>query len=144
MRPLLALALLTPTLGAHVMSMSSGDVTIEGNRAHYELRMPTYEVAHIKNPDVAIFESIRFSTAGRDARLTMKSCHEDASQGNYICAADYEFPIPVGRLDVECSYHKITVPNHVHLLRAQKEGKSDQAERIMIVSTGKKPKVAAN
>jgi hypothetical protein len=109
------------------MSMSSGDVTVDGNHAHYELRMPTYEVVHIKNPDVAIFESIRFSTNGQEGRLTSKSCHEDTAQGNYICTADYGFPIPVDRLDVECSFHKITVPNHVHLLRAQKEGKSDQA-----------------
>jgi hypothetical protein len=127
MRPLIAMTLLAPSLGAHVMSMSSGDVTVDGSHAHYELRMPTYEVAHINNPDVAILESIRFSTAGQNARLTSKSCHEDVSQGNYVCAADYEFPIPVDRLDVECAFHKITVPNHVHLLRAQKEGKSDQA-----------------
>jgi len=33
----------------------------------------------------------------------------------------------VDRLDVECTFHSVTVPNHVHLLRAQKEGKSDQA-----------------
>ena len=35
---------------AHVMSMSSGDLTVTGARARYELRMPLYEVAHIKDP----------------------------------------------------------------------------------------------
>ena len=112
---------------AHVMSMSTGDVTVNGARAHYELRMPIYEIAHIKNPESSLFEHIRFSTAGQDARLTQKSCREDAAEGAYVCVGDYEFPIPVERLDVECAFHAITVPNHVHLLRAQKDGKSDQA-----------------
>jgi hypothetical protein len=114
-------------LSAHVMSMSTGDVTVQGNRAHYELRMPVYEIAHVKNPETSLFEHIRFSTAGQEGRLTQKSCHEDMSQGSYLCSADYEFPVPVDRLDVECTFHTVTVPNHVHLLRAQKEGKSDQA-----------------
>jgi hypothetical protein len=33
----------------------------------------------------------------------------------------------VERLDVECTFAAITVPNHVHLLRAEMEGKHDQA-----------------
>jgi hypothetical protein len=112
---------------AHVMSMSTGDVTVEGNHAHYELRMPIYEIADLKNPEPLLFEHIRFSTAGQDGRITKRSCHADMAQGSYICTADYEFPVPVDRLDVDCTFHQVTVPNHVHLLRAQKEGKSDQA-----------------
>ena len=110
---------------AHVMSMSTGDITVNGARAHYELRMPIYEIAHLKTPESALFEHIRFSTAGQDARLTQKSCRQDA--GFYVCVGDYEFPLPVERLDVECTFHTITAPNHVHLLRAQRDGKSDQA-----------------
>src|SRR5947209_1953373 len=123
--PLLLLAV--SPLRAHVMSMSTGDITIQGNRARYELRMPIYEIAHVKNPETSLFEHIRFSTAGQDGRLIQKSCHEDMAQGSYLCNAEYEFPVAVDRLDVECTFHSVTVPNHVHLLRAQKEGKSDQA-----------------
>ena len=123
--PLIVLA--ASPLFAHVMSMSTGDVTVQGNQAHYELRMPLYEIADVKTPETSLFEQIRFSTAGRQARLVTHSCRADAASGNYICSADYEFPIPVDRLEVECTFHKITVPNHVHLLRAQKDGKSDQA-----------------
>src|SRR6266702_6621693 len=123
---LLVAAAVSP-LPAHVMSMSTGDVAVEGNRAHYELRMPVYEIADVKNPETALFEHIRFSTAGQAGRLTQKSCREDMSQGSYVCSAEYEFLIPVDRLDVECTFHTVTVPNHVHLLRAQKDGKSDQA-----------------
>ena len=123
--PLLAIGV--SPLCAHVMSMSTGDVTVQGNRAHYELRMPVYEIAHVKNPDTSLFKHIQFSTSGQRGRLTQKSCREDMSQGSYLCSADYEFPVPVDRLDVECTFHTVTVPNHVHLLRAQREGKSDQA-----------------
>src|SRR5436190_913615 len=59
---LLAAAAVCP-LRAHVMSMSTGDVAVEGNRAHYELHMPIYEIADVKNPETALFAHIRFSTA---------------------------------------------------------------------------------
>ena len=123
--PLIVLA--ASPLCAHVMSMSSGDIIVTGARAHYELRMPIYEIAHIKSPETSLFEHVAFSTSGQPARLLEKSCREDAAQGNYVCSGEYEFPIPVDRLDVECDFHTITVPNHVHLLRAVKDDKSDQA-----------------
>jgi hypothetical protein len=44
------------------MSMSTGDITVQGNRAHYELRMPLYEIAHVKVPEAALFTAVRFST----------------------------------------------------------------------------------
>src|SRR5215831_14355917 len=96
--PLLAFTALS--LSAHVMSMSTGEVTVQGNRAHYELRMPVYEIAELKNPEPLLFEHIRFSTAGQDGRITQKSCHAEMAQGSYICTAEYEFPLAVDRLDV--------------------------------------------
>jgi hypothetical protein len=51
----------------------------------------------------------------------------DDAAGSYLCAGDYEFSSPVDRLDVECSFPAITVTNHVHLLRATRDGKNDQA-----------------
>jgi hypothetical protein len=121
------LALLPLAAWAHVMSMSSGDLTVEGARAHYELRMPLYEVAHIKDPDRSIFENIHFSSGLREARLVAKSCSTDTAGDSYLCTADYEFAAPPDWIDVTCTYHSITVPNHVHLLRAAMGGKLDQA-----------------
>src|SRR5262249_55817435 len=72
--PLLAFAALP--LSAHVMSMSTGDISIDGARAHYELSMPVYEIAHVSNPDTSLFEHIRFSSAGETGRILKKSCHE--------------------------------------------------------------------
>jgi hypothetical protein len=58
---------------------------------------------------------------------TSRTRRADAARGVYVCTADYEFAAPVDRLDVECAFHAVTVPNHVHLLRAQMGGKWDQA-----------------
>lgn len=114
-------------LFAHMMSMSTGDLAIQGDRAHYELRMPLYEIAHVRDPDRSLFEHISFSSGGSAARLTARSCRADDAQGSYICTADYQFASPVDKLDVTCTFHAVTVPNHVHLLRAENGGKRDQA-----------------
>ncbi len=110
----LCFVLLAWPLTAHVMSMSSGDLAILGARARYELRMPLYEVAHVQNPERTLLEHIRFA----GARMARSECRADAARDTYICVADYEFAAPVDRLDVECTFAAITVPNHVHLLRA--------------------------
>src|SRR5450759_1045781 len=119
----LCFALLAWPASAHVMSMSSGDLAILGARAHYELRMPLYEVAHVPNPERTLLEHIRFA----GARMARSECGADAARDAYICVADYEFAAPVDRLDVECTFTAITVPNHVHLLRASLADKSDEA-----------------
>jgi len=110
-----------------MMSMSTGDAVVSGNHVEYVLRMPSYEMPRISDPARALFDHVRFSSGGYPAKVLNEVCHEDAAQGEYICAAYYEFPAPVERLDVECALHEITVPNHVHLLRAEKAGKRDQA-----------------
>ncbi len=112
---------------AHVMSMSTGDLTIEGSRARYELRMPLYEMSHVANAEQTLLDHIQFSSAGATAKLIRKDCHADPGQATYFCAADYEFPQPVDRLDVVCTFYAVTVPNHVHLLRAVNGTRRDQA-----------------
>ncbi len=117
------LALLASTASAHVMSMSSGDLAISGARAHYELRMPLYEVAHVPNPERTLLQHVTFA----GARLTASECHADPARDMYLCTADYQFDAPVDRLDVECTFTAVTVPNHVHLLRASLGDKRDEA-----------------
>jgi hypothetical protein len=127
MRLLAGLSLLAGAAFAHALSMSSGDLTIRGAQAHYDFRLPLYEMTHVTNPEQSLFAHIRFSSGGRPARLLDHSCREDAPHGAYVCAADYEFAAPVDALDVECTFYAVTVPNHVHLLRADNGGKHDQA-----------------
>jgi HupE / UreJ protein len=127
MKRLLWTGWLVAPLWAHVLSMSSGDVRLDGGRLVYELRMPLYEIAHVKTPERTLFDSIRFSSRGVPARAVETACRSDEGLAQYICSAVYEFPEPVERLDVECTFHAVTVPNHVHLLRAARGDKRDQA-----------------
>ena len=114
-------------LMAHTMSMSNGDLQVHGNRATFELRMPAYEVAHIADPAKQLFGSFRFSSDGQEGKLSGQTCHDSPGDGTYVCVGTYDFPAPVETLEVECRLPRITVPNHVHLLRAYRDGKSDQA-----------------
>jgi hypothetical protein len=104
-----------------MMSMSSGDALVDGARLRYELRMPAFEVQHIKDPDRSIFEHISFS----GGRLISKKC--SLEEDTYRCNGEYEFSEPVDILQVTCTFPAITVPNHVHLLRAVKGEHRDQA-----------------
>jgi hypothetical protein len=99
---------------------------MDGARAHYELRMPLYEIAHVPNPDRTLLDHIVFSSAGRAAKLVARDCRADSARDVYLCSADYEFSAPVESVDVQCSFYAITVPNHVHLLRAQMGARHDQ------------------
>ncbi|HLK68961.1 MAG TPA: HupE/UreJ family protein [Bryobacteraceae bacterium] len=112
---------------AHVLSMSSGDLTIKGAHAHYELRMPQYEISHVASPERVLLEHIRFFSGGYEAKLLSETCSPDPARDLYVCTADYEFPRAVEHLDVECTFPAITVPNHVHQLRVEMDGKHDQA-----------------
>jgi hypothetical protein len=122
MKPLIWLVLTAPAW-AHVVSMSSGDLTIEGTRGRYELRIPLYEVADVQHPETALLEHIRFA----GAKLVKSDCRADSARDAYICSAEYEWAAPPDRLEAECTLAAITVPNHVHMLRAVMGDKRDQA-----------------
>jgi hypothetical protein len=120
LRRSLAGFLIAAPLYAHVVSMSTGELRVDGPLADYELRMPMYEVAHVANPDT-LLDHIRFVGAHR----VSAKCHEDA--GTYVCQAHYEFSGLVDRIAVDCTFYQVTVPNHVHLLHAVQGSNSDQA-----------------
>jgi hypothetical protein len=106
---------------AHVVSMSSGELHVDGRTATYELRIPMYEVAHVTHPETALLDQVKFG----GARRTSSNCQEQ--DGTYICRADYEFDRPVpDKIEVECTLFQVTVPNHVHLLYAVQGPNSDQ------------------
>jgi hypothetical protein len=112
-------------LAAHMVSMSTGELRVAGATARYELRMPLYEVAHVRDPERTFFEHIRFRGAGGEARLVKHACSEQ--DGAYVCVGDYQFTSPPDTVTIECTFASVTVPNHVHLLRAFRDNKSDQA-----------------
>lgn len=108
-------------LCAHVISISTGDLTVDGPTAHFELRIPMYEIAHVDHPETALIDHVRFA----GARRISEKCH--AEQDDYVCLADYEFPGRLDRLEVDCTLFQVTVPNHVHLLHAVEGSDSDDA-----------------
>ena len=112
-------------LAAHMVSMSTGDLKVEGARASYELRMPMYEVAHVHEPAHTLLDHVRFESGGVWAKAAGGDCRQD--QDTYVCTAVYEFPAPIDTLQAECTLASVTVPNHVHLLRAYRGDKTDQA-----------------
>ena len=124
MKWLWLLAVASP-LAAHMVSMSTGELKVDGNRAHYELRIPMYEVAHVHAPEHTLLDHIRFQSGGAWGIPSNQACKDE--QGTYVCTADYQFPAPVEELQVECTFASVTVPNHVHLLRAYLGDKTDQA-----------------
>ena len=123
----LALSLLAPfALSAHLVSISTGDLTVDGTNVRYELRVPLYETDYMEDPERELFEQFHLSSAGYDGRRVELSCREDQPSSSFTCNATYTFPIEVERLSVECNYHAVTVPNHVHILRARRGEKTDQ------------------
>jgi hypothetical protein len=114
----------TPLL-AHMVSMSTGELKVEGNNATYELKLPTYEAAHAPNPERTLLQHVILRSGGVQGKMTESHCSDQA--GTYTCDATYEFPEPVEVLDVQCTLASVTVPNHVHVLRAYKGDKMDEA-----------------
>lgn len=82
-------------LSAHMVSMSTGELKVEGDRAHFELRIPTYEVAHVSKPEHTLLDHIRFKSGGAWGTPSAQTCKDE--QGTYICTADYQFPAPGGQ-----------------------------------------------
>jgi hypothetical protein len=113
--------LLATTAQAHVVSMSSGEIHVEGRTATYELRMPAYEITHVADPAVELLDQITFIGASR------KTAACKLENDIYLCEATYEFATEVpDKLEVECTLFKVTVPNHIHMLYAVQGANADQ------------------
>ena len=120
--PLLAFAV-APALQAHVVSMSTGELHVDGPLATFELHMPLYEITHVAHPETELLQHVRFA----GARLRHASCAADRSTDAYVCRGEYEFSrLPPDVLEVECTLFQVTVPNHVHLLTAARGPDTDQ------------------
>lgn len=113
----LALLLSSPA-SAHVMSMSSGVLTVDGLEARYELQMPLYEIVHLEQPESSLLANFRVFSEGQEVQRASGSCKADENAGLYRCESAYTLPEPVDRLEIECTFAAVTVPNHVHVLRA--------------------------
>jgi len=106
---------------AHVVSMSSGELHVNGRTATYELRMPAYEITHVTDPATELLDQLTFA----GARRTASECKKE--EDTYDCTATYEFATEVpDKLEVECTLFRVTVPNHIHMLYAVQGENGDQ------------------
>ena len=117
---MLSLLLAPLALSAHMVSISTGELYVEGNRARYELKMPLYEIEGMDDPREVLFDSLELRSAAGPGHLDEVSCAENRTEDSYECDARYEFSAPVEVLDVKCAFYAVTTPNHVHILRARK------------------------
>jgi len=123
----LLLGLLPLSVSAHIMSMSSGELVVSGSRVDYELRMPLYEIVHLEEPERSLLDNFRLYDEGGEVKASGGSCKANADEAVYRCEVTFEFPEPVEQLEVECTYAAVTVPNHVHILKAVRGDVTEQA-----------------
>src|SRR5204862_7132199 len=72
------LAITTSPLLAHVVSMSTGEVHVDGTRVTYELRIPSYEAAHVAKPETALLDAVTFRSGRETTAPVQRSCREEA------------------------------------------------------------------
>ncbi len=126
-RSLPALLLIAGVAHAHMVSISSGELRVDGERVYYTLRMPLYEVEQIDDPQTTLFKHFRLSSRGEEGRRTALDCQDDPARDQYVCQSEYQFSRAVEHVDVECTYYEVTIPNHVHVLHAERGDFRDQA-----------------
>ena len=61
---------------------------------HYEMRMPLYEIQHLKQPSRDLLPQITFSAGDQDGRLIASNCRRLDLENAFFCEADYEFAAP--------------------------------------------------
>jgi len=113
-------------LSAHVLSMSSGELRVEGRRAELEIRLPVYEVSHLDNPTQALLDSFEIHVESAPAKRTGGECAEDAKLGAFVCKAQYELPAEPEEIEIDCRLPETTVANHVHILRVVSGDNAEQ------------------
>ena len=113
-------------LSAHMMSMSSGELRVEGQIAKLVVRMPIYEVADLESPESKVLDAFSLRVDAADAKRTSGACREVEAEAAYVCEAEYALPAEPDALEVDCRLAEATVPNHVHILRAVRGDVAEQ------------------
>ena len=113
---------------AHVLSVSHGNLQLEGSDVRYELRMPLAEAPVEEDQRKSLLDAFALRANGEAGERVEGACREEGSQQLYICNATYRFPEPPEKITVRCNYPSVTVPHHVHIVSS---GKGDVARRTV-------------
>lgn len=108
----------SPPASAHLLSVSQGELTLDGPVAAYELRMPLSEVPDVEEPQRVLLDAIEIRAGEQTATREEALCLSDAGQELYTCRASYRFLEQPSTVDFRCDFPSVTVPHHVHILRS--------------------------
>jgi hypothetical protein len=119
-----ALLFLALAAQGHSISVSTSEGLIEGTVLDLHLRMPKYEADHIpKGPNGAP----NFPSAFLIANATFQTIQCNPLGDNLNCHLSYQFQNnPPDDLAVNVTLARITVPNHVHIMRLTRAGMQRQ------------------
>ena len=107
-------------LGAHMVSMSSGTLQVDGTKLVYQARIPLFEIPNMPGFDKLLFAEIHFSGKQGEARMISSGCVNDTAEGFYRCDAVYQLAQPDEEIESAIGWHKVIAQNHVHVLSAMR------------------------
>jgi hypothetical protein len=112
------LSLATGSLIAHSMSMSNGELSLEGDEAVLSIRVPDYEVEQLADAQQALLGAFVLHVDGQELERTAGECSANEQEGSYDCTSRFAWPEEAAVVEVECDLPDAVAPNHVHVLRA--------------------------
>jgi hypothetical protein len=115
---LLLLSLAAGSLAAHSMSMSNGELSLDGDEVVLSIRVPDYEVQQLADPQQALLDAFILRVEGRQLERTAGQCAANKADSSYDCTSRFDWPEEAAVVEVECDLPDAVAPNHVHVLRA--------------------------
>lgn len=100
------------------MSMSNGELRLEGREAVLSVKIPDYEVQRLDDPESAVLAAFALRVDGVEVERTEAACVANQSEALYECTSRYELPEETSVVEVACDLPDAIVANHVHVLRA--------------------------
>jgi len=134
----LSLVLVASMAEAHSISVSTSEGTLSQKLLELRVHLPRYEVEHL--PQAGLMASIVFTGAS----LKASDCTPDKTE--LLCVLSFEFAqVPGEQIGAEVKLARVTVPNHVHIMKVTRGEVTRQAvfdrtfeqERIDFHESGK-------
>ena len=123
---------------AHVLSVSQGNLSLDGQSVRYELRMPLLEAPSDRDREQMLLQALKVRSDGSEGTRGKGGCSEDRGQELYICEAEFLFAEPPSKVSVRCDLPSVTVAHHVHILRS---GEGDAARQTVFDITSREAEI---
>jgi hypothetical protein len=100
------------------MSMSNGELSLDGDHAVLSIRVPDYEVQPLADRDQALLGAFILRVDGQELERSEGACAANETDGSYDCTSRFAWPAEAAVVEVECDLPDAVAVNHVHVLRA--------------------------